>query len=210
MVVIATFGAASARAGRRITYENVVFTVDGHDTISVAAIMGCDAAGELTWASEALRVWVTSLPRVPVKTARRPRRTLLVIAAVVALLVLVAVVHAALAESNSGSGGSKGAWVRVLTWTGGGAADDIRNSDPFTLYGGHQRIHVASVAVGSDPSLVSVGWTLSRVGASGGSRAIEPAGVGVSELKLHLPGGYYYLSSDTVACTWVVTVSESR
>jgi hypothetical protein len=211
VIVIATFGAASARAGEPITYENGVFTVGGRDPIGVAEIMDHDAAGRLTWASDALRVWVATLPRGPVKAARRPNRSIpIIIAAVICLVVLVAIAHAILARSSSGSSHGSGAWVKVYTWSGGGAADDIRDSSPFTLKGGHQRIHIVSVAVGSDPSLVSVGWTLARVGASGSSKTIIPTGVGVSDTELSLAGGYYYLSSDTVACTWVVTVSESR
>ena len=186
-----------------------MFRLEGRETITAAAVMGYDAAGKLTWADDATRAWAASMASASVKTSRAPRRAIVIVGAVVALIVLVAV-GAVVAGSRSKGGHAGGTWVKVISWSGGGAGEDLRSGDPFKLAGGHQRVHISSAASGSDPAMLSVGWAMNHVSLSGGSRMLSPTGVGESDWDLHLPAGYYYLSCDTIACTWTVTVSELR
>ncbi len=58
---IATFTAGSVRAGRKITREGEVFTLEGHGPLSAQEIMEYDEQGDLAWANDGTRAWVASL-----------------------------------------------------------------------------------------------------------------------------------------------------
>ena len=144
----------------------------------------------------------------------------LAILAGVCIVVLVIIVWAAFSKSandNTGAGpadttnaAAPGVMTTVFTWPGGGAGNDIRNSQPFTLNGGHQRVSISSQALTGEYSMAMQGWTLESADGGGQMEMINPASFGGSQSDLYLPTGSYYLSSNTVDCTWTVTVSEER
>ena len=98
----------------------------------------------------------------------------------------------------------------IFTWPGGGAGNDIRNSEPFTLNGGHQRVSVSSQEIVTEYSMSTQGWTLESADGGSEMEMVNPASFGESQSDLYLPAGSYYLSSNTIDCTWTLTVSEER
>ena len=59
-MLIATFGATTAWAGKRITQEGKVFVLEGHGPITAADVMEYDRQGHLVWVNEGTRGWVGS------------------------------------------------------------------------------------------------------------------------------------------------------
>lgn len=105
---------------------------------------------------------------------------------------------------------AKGGLATVYTWSGGGEANDIRNSAPFALRGGHQVVTISAQQAGSDPSMTSLGWTIIAADGSGTNDMVNPASLGTTRSDYYLPAGNYYIASNTLACTWTVTVSEEQ
>ena len=140
---------------------------------------------------------------------------------VVGLVVLIIVgvwACAACSPSNNPSGSTSsgsvsddsGSWTQVFVWRGGGSGNDIRNSSPFTFEGGHQQIHVSSLEATGEWAMPVQGWTLESADGGGQWEMVNPAAFGESDSDLYLPAGTYYLSSNTIDCTWALTVSEMR
>ena len=101
-------------------------------------------------------------------------------------------------------------WMAAFRWSGGGPSNDIRNSKPFTLEGGHQRVAVSSQEIVTEYSMSMQGWTIESADGGSEMEMVNPASFGESQSDLYLPAGSYYLSSNTVDCTWTLTVSEER
>jgi len=99
--------------------------------------------------------------------------------------------------------------VQVFSWSGGGPSNDIRDSASFTLAGGHQIVTASMLASPGYEEYASGGWT---VEANNGSEfeMFYPAGMGTVSSDFYLPAGAYHLGSNTVFCTWTITVSEVR
>ena len=57
-MLIATFNSATGWAGKTITYDNGVFTLEGHGVISATDVLTYDRQGHLEWAYAGLREWV--------------------------------------------------------------------------------------------------------------------------------------------------------
>ena len=60
-VLIATFNAATAWAGRTITYDNPRFVLDGHGEVPAAAVVDYGRLGQLDWAYDGLQDWVAQI-----------------------------------------------------------------------------------------------------------------------------------------------------
>ena len=60
-MLIATFNSATGWAGKTITYDNGVFTLEGHGVISAADVLTYDRQGQITWADAGLREWVQQM-----------------------------------------------------------------------------------------------------------------------------------------------------
>src|SRR5450756_353351 len=60
-MLIATFNETTAWAGKTITREGDVFTLEGHGPITAADVMEYDRPGHLVWADAGTRAWVGSL-----------------------------------------------------------------------------------------------------------------------------------------------------
>ncbi len=57
---VAVFGASTAWAGKRITFEDSQFVLQDYGPISAQNVMDYDAQGHLLWRSESTRVWVAA------------------------------------------------------------------------------------------------------------------------------------------------------
>ena len=68
-MLIATFGPATAWAGRTITREGDVFTLEDHGPISAADVMEYDRQGHLVWTNDGTRAWVGSRIQTAATTA---------------------------------------------------------------------------------------------------------------------------------------------
>lgn len=236
-MLIATFGPSTGWAGKTIDYESGVFTLEGQGQISASNVLSYDRQGHLEWAYGGLREWVAAeaqqtRPIVaplmgsavggaasssPATNARPLVIVGVVVAVVIALIVIVAAVGSGGSVDGGGgtSGGSgaapaNGVMTAVFTWPGGGAGNDIRNSKPFTLEGGHQRVAVSSQEIVTEYSMSMQGWTLESADGGSEMEMVNPANFGESQSDLYLPAGSYYLSSNTIDCTWTLTVFEER
>ena len=146
------------------------------------------------------------------------------VAVIVAAVVILAIIGIAAAASSShdaaqqagGAAGDAGqaaaakTLVTVFTWPGGGADNDIRNSQPFQLAGGHQVVTVTSAPAGPYTDMTTLGWTLESSDSAGEMEMLNPASTGTVQSDFYLPAGSYFLSSNTIAATWTVTVAEMR
>jgi len=56
----------------------------------------------------------------------------------------------------------------------------------------------------------SPGWTVESADGGWGFEMIYPPSMGQGESSLYLPAGIYFVSSNTLDCTWTVAVSEWR
>jgi hypothetical protein len=100
--------------------------------------------------------------------------------------------------------------VTVLSWPGGGEGNDIRNSAPFELIGGHQVVTVAATPLSGEYSNPSLGWYVKAADGREGVELVNPASFGTTRSDLYLPAGSYYLGSNTIDCTWTITITEDR
>lgn len=64
-MLIATFGPSTGWAGKTITREGEVFTLEDHGPISAADVMEYDRQGHLVWANEGTRAWVGAKSQSP-------------------------------------------------------------------------------------------------------------------------------------------------
>ena len=60
-MLIATFGPSTSWSGKTITYDNGVFTLEGHGVISAADVLTYDRQGHISWAYAGLREWVQQM-----------------------------------------------------------------------------------------------------------------------------------------------------
>lgn len=80
-MIIATFGPTTGWAGKTITREGEVFTLEDHGPISAADVMEYDRQGHLVWANDGTRAWVgakasrSSVPMTPGASSGRPLAT---------------------------------------------------------------------------------------------------------------------------------------
>lgn len=143
-MLVATFGPTTGWAGKTITREGDVFTLQDHGPISAADVMAYDSQGQLVWANHGMRAWVGSKaktpqavtatvgapasaptatnaqPSTPVTTqaaGSRPGLSRWVIIGVVAGVAVLAVVAAIVFSGVlSGGGSSKGPVEGAHTW----------------------------------------------------------------------------------------------
>jgi hypothetical protein len=54
-MLIATFGPATGRVGKKITHEGEVFVLERHGPISAADVMEYDRQGHLVWVNDGTR-----------------------------------------------------------------------------------------------------------------------------------------------------------
>ena len=142
-----------------------------------------------------------------------------------AVLLVILVVGAAIAfapttaTSTSGSTGSQSdgssdtapaTLATVFTWSGGGESNDIRNSPPFQLEGGHQVFAYTASPVVGEYAQPSINWTVLYTDGSGGGEMISPSAVGSGSSDLYLSPGTYYVSANTLDATWSLTIQEER
>lgn len=62
-MLVATFGPSTGWAGKTITREGEVFTLEDHGPISAADVMEYDRQGQLVWANDGTRAWVGARAR---------------------------------------------------------------------------------------------------------------------------------------------------
>ena len=91
-MLIATFGPTTAWQGKRITWADGAFQLEGEGAVTAADVMEYDRQGHLVWADEGTRAWVGSKaadsPAVSSGPGRSPRVKQALYVAIVALLVL--------------------------------------------------------------------------------------------------------------------------
>lgn len=99
-MLIATFGPTTAWAGKSITYENGLFSLEGLGPLSAADVLAHDSQGHISWAYAGLREWVQRMaaggasnsPVAPLgKVSQTKQRRRRVPVWIIALLALVAV-----------------------------------------------------------------------------------------------------------------------
>ena len=66
-MVIATFNATTGWAGKTITHDDGVFTLEGHGTITAQDVLSYDEAGQIEWAYDGLKDWTGQLFRPPIE-----------------------------------------------------------------------------------------------------------------------------------------------
>jgi hypothetical protein len=157
---------------------------------------------------------------------RRRARFGAVVAVGVVLLLLIIVITAvaggggtttpgtAANSSNGSAGGGSGPtaeqWVQITSWSGGSSATlakDIRDSPSFTLKGGEQRVDFSIQPMPGDDYLSR--WTVKSAHGGAGFEMIDPSQLSGST-QMHLDGGRYYLTSNTLRCTWTLVLLERR
>jgi hypothetical protein len=67
-MLIATFGPSTGWAGKRISFEDDVFVLEGYGPLSPTDVTEYDRQGHLIWANDATRAWLSSLAQ-PESTA---------------------------------------------------------------------------------------------------------------------------------------------
>ena len=236
-MLVATFGPSTGWNGKTITYDASVFTLEGQGPIGAADVMAYDAQGHLIWTAGGTRAWVASQAQGSTaagaaghQSATRQatkRRYLLVVTVTIAALFALAAVVAAFDAAQSyhqaaaGAGSAyeqaadtlkahSGTLVQVFSWPGGGPSNDIRNSAPFTLEGGHQVFTVTATPIGGEYSIPSLGWVIKAADGHDGMEMVNPSSIGNSQSDLYLPAGSYYVASNTIDCNWTVTITEER
>lgn len=119
-MLVATFGQTTGWAGKTITFDNGVFTLEGHGPVSASDVLTYDRQGHLAWAYDGLREWVeaqcqTVAPAAPlmgsaVRGAASPSKTnrqpLLIAAVVVAAVITIFLIFSAVHAANEYNGGS--------------------------------------------------------------------------------------------------------
>lgn len=103
-MLVATFGPSTGWAGKTITREGDVFTLEGHGPITAVDVMEYDRQGHLVWVDAGTRAWVgakaTSTPapvlstqppeqrQVEPEAAKTKRRRVMVVGVLVGLIVV--------------------------------------------------------------------------------------------------------------------------
>jgi len=131
------------------------------------------------------------------------RRTLPILLLV--CLLAVAGCSAETTDEGSSGGDDEGKWVKVFTWKGGSEGNFIRNSKKFKLEGGEQRIDMAVKYLPSMFDMAIGDWTI-----EGDTFDMLGTTKKKDSAKFYLDSGTYYLSSNTIDCTWTLTVYEKR
>jgi hypothetical protein len=62
-MLIATFGPTTGWVGKKITFDNDQFILEGHGPISASDVMQYDQQGHLAWTSDGTRAWVGAKTR---------------------------------------------------------------------------------------------------------------------------------------------------
>jgi len=70
-MLIATFGTSTGWVGKRITFENEQFILEGHGLITAADVLTYDRQGHLAWAYAGLQEWVQKVAAPSVAVAPR-------------------------------------------------------------------------------------------------------------------------------------------
>ncbi|MEI6501413.1 MAG: hypothetical protein WCP21_10375, partial [Armatimonadota bacterium] len=234
-VLVATFNASSSWLGKTITWDEGVFTLEGHGAITAGDVLHYDTGGQLDWANDGMRAFVESLARAtpasapplaavvsaPATKHRTPGWVFAILGAAVVLAIVLAVALAVViglksSTVNESAGGStaaaepSGTWVQVFSWQGGGPGNDIRDSASFTLEGGHQRAKTTASAVTGGGTSPSAFWTMESSDGGDATQNLEMPSMGTWEPDFYRPAGSYHLSSITLDCTWTITISELR
>ncbi len=68
-MVIATFGPSTGWVGKTITFDDEVFTLEGHGPITAREVMHYDEKGHLAWPSDEMRAWCAARAGVPLAPA---------------------------------------------------------------------------------------------------------------------------------------------
>ena len=63
-MLVATFGTTTAWTGRKITFEDNVFALEGHGPVTAVDVMEYDRLGHLVWPDAGTRAWVGAKARV--------------------------------------------------------------------------------------------------------------------------------------------------
>lgn len=157
-MIIATFGPTTAWAGKTITREGDVFTLEGHGPITAADVMEYDRPGHLVWADAGTRAWVGSkagaaasllsaaasdpasvgaVLSAPASTSvknraasARPTVSRWLVVAVVAGLAILAVVAALAVSGVFGSQGNV-ATLQIDSWPGAFEGTWVSDADHF-------------------------------------------------------------------------------
>jgi hypothetical protein len=158
-------------------------------------------------------VWTpAAAPRRKGISGSQKRIIAYIAAGLAAIIVVIAVGSGALEKAGNGSSGGgtdTGPWVKVFSWSGGGASNDIRNSEPFTLEGGHQHFSFTVTPMTGESMDPTYDWTIEPVGGGLGGDTVSPSETsGVSDL--YLDAGSYYVDCSTIDCTWEITITEQR
>ena len=234
-MLIATFAETTGWAGKTITWDEGAFTLEGHGAITAGDVLHYDTGGQLDWAPGGMRALVESLARAtpasapplaavvtaPATKHRTPGWVFAILGAAVVLAIVLAVALAVViglksSTVNESAGGStaaaepSGTWVQVFSWQGGGPSLDSRDSEPFTLKGGHQRAAATATAVSGSDTSPSALWTMESSDGGDATQHLEMPGMGTWEPDFYRPAGNYHLSSMTLDCTWTITISELR
>jgi hypothetical protein len=75
-MIIATFNAATGWAGKSITHDEGVFTLEGHGPITAQDVLSYDAAGHIEWAYDGLKDWTCQLCQSPAEPVAPTDRVL--------------------------------------------------------------------------------------------------------------------------------------
>jgi len=100
-------------------------------------------------------------------------------------------------------------WVTAFKWIGGGPSNDIRNSKPFDLLGGRQRVTVTTKPLRGEYRSPSVSWTIYPADGRDGYEMLNPP-INGGTSEFYLPQGSYYMDANTLDCEWTLTMRELR
>ena len=100
-------------------------------------------------------------------------------------------------------------WVTAFKWAGGGLNNDIRNSKPFDLLGGRQRVTVTTKPLRGEYRSPSVSWTIYPADGRDGYEMLNPP-INGGTSEFYLPQGSYYMDANTLDCEWTLTMRELR
>ena len=100
-------------------------------------------------------------------------------------------------------------WMAAFRWSGGGPSNDIRNSKPFDLLGGRQRVTVTTKPLRGEYRSPSVSWTIYPADGRDGYEMLNPP-INGGTSEFYLPQGSYYMDANTLDCEWTLTMRELR
>lgn len=229
-MLIAIFNDTTGWAGKTISHDGAHFVLEGFGPITPQQVLVYESSGQIAWASASARALAHSKPASApeAKPKRRLPGWVLIAAIGIVAIILIGAIAAArsmneaveqvgggdpdlieIREVPGKASGGGGTLTTVFTWPGGGASNDIRNSQPFTLHGGHQVFSFTAAPAGEYADMAMVSWTVEPVD-GGMGEMIHPSTVAAGSSDMYLDAGQYYVSSNTVAATWTVTITETR